>query len=109
MHMQPLSRNKSQYVALPVGQTVSRYRSDRSSGQGGFGITYRARDTRLNREVALKEYLPMALAVQQDEHGARARPVAEDFIRVRPLHPEPTLASLHQAPAIVRCSTSSGQ
>ena len=29
-------------------------------GQGGFGITYRGRDTKLNRMVALKEFFPQA-------------------------------------------------
>jgi len=29
-------------------------------GQGGFGITYKSRDTRLNRTVALKEFFPQA-------------------------------------------------
>jgi serine/threonine protein kinase len=29
-------------------------------GQGGFGITYKGRDTRLNRTVALKEFFPQA-------------------------------------------------
>ena len=34
-------------------------------GQGGFGITYRARDTTLDRDVAIKEYLPTALALRE--------------------------------------------
>ena len=29
-------------------------------GQGGFGITYKSRDARLNRTVALKEFFPQA-------------------------------------------------
>lgn len=34
------------------------YRIDRPLGQGGFGITYRGVDTRLNRAVAVKEFFP---------------------------------------------------
>ncbi len=53
------------FVALQPGQTIGRYEIVSILGQGGFGITYRARDAQLDREVAIKEYLPSALAVRQ--------------------------------------------
>ena len=34
------------------------YRIEQPLGQGGFGITYQGKDTRLNRAVAVKEFFP---------------------------------------------------
>jgi serine/threonine protein kinase len=46
---------------LPAGTLLlERYRIDLLLGRGGFGITYRARDTRLHRDVAIKELFPPA-------------------------------------------------
>ena len=53
--------------ALPAGATLLWYRIDRILGQGAFGITYLATDTNLHRPVAIKEYLPGALAHRDDD------------------------------------------
>jgi len=53
---------------LPYGTVLAgQYRVGRVLGKpGGFGITYRARDVQLNREVAIKEYLPTSLAIRRE-------------------------------------------
>jgi sugar lactone lactonase YvrE len=50
--------------ALPVNYQLGEYAIQAILGQGGFGITYLAKDTRLNTLVAIKEYFPQAYAVR---------------------------------------------
>ena len=94
------------YVALPAGALIGRYQVASILGQGGFGITYLARDTQLGRDVAVKEYLPAALAVRPDGSSVlpRSTEVADDFGwgRSRFVEEGRTLASVHEAPAIVK-------
>lgn len=66
--------NSGYFDALPPGYNLFEYRIDSVLGQGGFGITYKAQDTNLDKAVALKEYLP--------EHFARR--VGSDLIRPKP-------------------------
>lgn len=53
--------------ALPQGYQLHWYEIDSILGQGGFGITYLARDTNLDQLVAIKEFLPSDLAVRTRE------------------------------------------
>ena len=50
--------------ALPMQSMLHEYRIEQVLGAGGFGITYRARDTNLDKDVAIKEYLPGELALR---------------------------------------------
>ena len=59
--------------ALPVGHQLNEYRIERVIGSGGFGITYRARDTQLDKVVAIKEYLPNEFAVRTDATTVRPK------------------------------------
>ncbi|GEM_PF-1804275 len=68
--------------ALPIGYRLENYQIQGVLGDGGFGITYLAKDTQLDALVALKEYLPNELAVRQtDDYTVqpKSQTDADDF------------------------------
>jgi len=52
--------------ALPAGTRLLWYEVQRVLGRGGFAITYLAIDPHLQQQVAIKEYLPLGLALRAD-------------------------------------------
>jgi len=99
-------RATEEYGALRRGALIGRYEIVSVLGQGSFGITYRARDTQLDRDVAIKEYLPSALAVRHEGTTVQPRSarMADDFMwaRARFLDEAKTMARFAHAPAVVR-------
>ena len=60
-------------AALAIGQALQEYVIEGLVGEGGFGIVYLARDTRLDRIVALKEYMPTSLAQRGGDRSVAVR------------------------------------
>src|SRR5688572_26034687 len=59
--------------SLPPRTQLHEYRIERVLGHGGFGITYLARDTHLDKKVAIKEYLPNDLAARAPDQTVTVR------------------------------------
>ena len=73
-----------------MGRTLGRYEIVEEISRGGMGVVYRARDTRLNRDVALK-VLPVDLVA---DAGRRARFVQEAQAASALEHPH--IAVIHE-------------
>ena len=75
-----LRENEEQYpVALKAGAILKqRYLAGRVLGQGGFGITYVAGDTKLKARVAVKEYMPNDICTRQANTVSVAMESKED-------------------------------
>ncbi len=54
---------------LPVGTNLHQYEIISVLGRGGFGVTYLAKDTMLEMEVAIKEFFPVVFGVERDGSG----------------------------------------
>ncbi len=93
--------------SLPIGTLLAdEYRIDGILGAGGFGITYRARDVKLDIDVAIKEYFPRDFASRSNTVTVqpRGRSEVEQFKwgLSRFIDEARRLARL-QHPNIVRC------
>ena len=66
-------------LALPIGtELAGDYRIQRVLGAGGFGITYLAEETPLNRGVAIKEYFPSDFAAREGTTLVRSKSQGQD-------------------------------
>ena len=61
---EPITHQNIKQHALPSKTMLLEFRIESILGAGGFGITYLARDTHLNKNVAIKEYLPVDVALR---------------------------------------------
>lgn len=59
--------------ALVPGTILREFELTGTLGEGGFSIVYAARDKRLGREVAIKEYIPSSLAGRDSGRSVRVR------------------------------------
>ena len=104
--LSPASEMPVNRGTLAVGTRLRNYEIISVLGQGGFGVTYRARDLTLDREVAIKEYLPTALALREGGETVlpRSTGLSQDFLdgRSRFLDEARTLARFDGIPSIVR-------
>lgn len=57
---------------LPDGSFIQWYRIERLLGVGGFGVTYLATDTNLDRLVAIKEFFPVKEVVRAADGSLQA-------------------------------------
>lgn len=92
--------------ALPVGTRLGEFEIERVVGVGGFGIVYLAMDHALQRRVALKEYMPSALAARgsgTEQISIRSSSHAETFgIGLRSFVNEARLLAKFDNPSLVK-------
>jgi serine/threonine protein kinase len=62
---------------LPVGYELQCYTIKSVLGQGGFGVTYLAEDKNLEREVAIKEFMPRDIAGRGNDYTLH--PIKEEM------------------------------
>ncbi|MGZ8293600.1 MAG: protein kinase domain-containing protein [Telluria sp.] len=58
---------------LPIGTRLADFEITGVLGEGGFGIVYMAFDHSLQRNVAIKEYMPGPLAARAPDHSVTVR------------------------------------
>ena len=91
--------------SLPVGTRLGEFEITRLIGIGGFGIVYLAFDHSLQRNVALKEYMPASLATRTDRGAVTVKSdrQAETFqLGLRSFVNEAHLLAQHDHPALLK-------
>ena len=91
--------------ALPIGTRLGEFEIREVLGAGGFGVVYRAWDDALQRDVALKEYMPVSLAGRStgERVTLRARAHEENFaLGLQSFVNEARLLARFDQPALVK-------
>jgi len=91
--------------SLPIGTRIAEFEIREVIGEGGFGIVYLAFDHSLQRTVAIKEYMPSALAARTTDHTVtvRSKRHAEAFgAGLRSFINEARLLAQFDHPALVK-------
>lgn len=91
--------------ALAIGARMGEFEIQRVLGVGGFGIVYLAFDHALEREVALKEYMPASLAARSggSQISLRSTSHADTFaIGLRSFVNEARLLAQFDHPSLVK-------
>ena len=65
------------HTALPKDYELLWYRIEGVLGQGAFGITYLAYDIYLDRQVAIKEYMPGQFSMRSDDNVVE--PISKEY------------------------------
>lgn len=65
-------------AALPPGRRLQGYRVERLLGQGGYGLTYLARESPDTPQVVIKEFFPERCAVRESDGFVRPAASGED-------------------------------
>ena len=104
-HLMP-STDHGRRDALPVGTVLREFTIQAVIGHGGFGIVYRAGHNELDLTVAIKEYLPVELAVRegttvQPRSGTERKDFEEGLRRFR--DEAQALIDFDSHPSIVSC------
>ncbi|MDE2400435.1 MAG: serine/threonine protein kinase [Burkholderiales bacterium] len=95
----------AEHDALPAGTRLGEFEIERVLGVGGFGIVYLAFDHALERQVAIKEYMPAALSARGRDLNIVLRSVshAETFaLGLRSFINEARLLARFDHPALVK-------
>lgn len=99
---------KNEEHQLPVGAVIrDRYQIGKVLGQGGFGITYIAWDTLMQKSVAVKEFYPSGTVFRKSELstavecGTKAMVPHYEYSRERFLREASALVQFQEIPEVV--------
>lgn len=74
------SQSAPNSTTLPAGYELNGYTIKSILGQGGFGITYLAEDSSLDRDVAIKEFMPKGMAARGEDYTLHSVNVGDDSV-----------------------------